>query len=401
MLIPKVLYNREFLKLWLAQVFSQFSLNILNFALIIKVYEATFSNTSVSLLLLAFGLPGLLFGYMAGSYVDKVNTKNVLTVTNVIRSLTVTLLIFFPNQPSIYYLVALIISLASQFFIPAEGSLIPSLVKKDDLLQANSFFTISLYTMTITGFLFAGPLLNLFEMAGTAVIILVGFLLALVLTLWLPLQSKVSDLRESFQFVTRLVLGLKFVYRAKEVRHALFFLTLTQTIFLVIATVAPGFLNQYLKLSAKETSLVLVAPAAVGLLFGSYSLHHLTRKYSKRHLVDAGIIGLGLTIAAFTTTEIFDLNIRVGLTVLLAFLLGVQIAYINIPATTALQEDTEEDLRGRMYGLLVSLQSGASLFPIILAGALADLFGVSFVLRLIGLGVLGLGLYRLRHHLKG
>src|SRR3989344_2975832 len=121
MLFPKVLHNREFLKLWLAQVFSQFSLNVLNFALIVKVYEATFSNTSVSLLLLAFGVPGLLFGYMAGSYVDKVNTKNVLLTTNVIRSLVMVLLILYPNQTAMYYLVALIISLAPQFFIPAEG----------------------------------------------------------------------------------------------------------------------------------------------------------------------------------------------------------------------------------------------------------------------------------------
>lgn len=400
MKIPKVLYNQEFLKLWLAQIFSQFSLNILNFALIIKVYEATLSNTSVSLLLLAFGVPGLLLGYMAGSYVDRVNTKNVLVITNIVRSLVIFLLIIFPDQPIIYYLVALVISLASQFFIPAEGSLIPTLVKKDELLQANSFFTLSLYALTIGGFLSAGPLLNLLDLSGTAVVIMFGFLIALFLTMLLPLPTSSTSLTDSLQFFTRLILGLKFVYRAKEVRHALFFLTLTQTIFLVIATIAPGFLNQYLGLSAKETSLVLVAPAAAGLVFGSLSLNYLTIKYSKRLLVDIGILGMGLTLAALTATEVLELPLRIGFTIILAFLLGAQIAYINIPATTSLQEETVEDLRGRMYGLLVSLQSGASLFPIILAGALADLFGVSFVLRLIGLSVFGLGAYRLRHHFR-
>jgi MFS family permease len=399
-MIPKVLHNRDFLYLWLAQIFSQFGLNVLTFALIVKVYEATLSNTSVSLLLLAFGVPGLLLGYMAGSYVDRVNTKDVLIATNVIRSLIMLVLIFFPETPLVYYLVALVISLASQFFVPAEGSFIPRIVHKDELLRANTLFTITLYVMIVVGFLMAGPFLRLLEMSGTAVLVLVSFVIALFLTFMLPQSAREHNFGQSLHFLARLIVGLKFVFRAKEVRHALFFLTLTQTIFLVIATVAPGFLNQYLGLSARETSLVLVAPAALGLIIGSFTLDFVTKKYGKRIVVDGGIIGLGVSLALLTFTQMLSLDLRIAVTVLLAFLVGVEIAWVNIPATTSLQEDTDEELRGRMYGLLTSLQSGASLFPIILAGALADLFGVSFVLRWIGVSVIFLGAYRFRHKLR-
>src|SRR3989344_6247555 len=133
--LPRVLYNKEFLKLWIAQIASQFALNILNFVLLIKVYEATTSNTPVSLLLLAFGVPGLLLGYLAGSYVDSVDTKSVLIITNIIRALVILLLFFLPASLAGYYIVALIISLASQFFIPAEGSLLPKLVPENQLLE--------------------------------------------------------------------------------------------------------------------------------------------------------------------------------------------------------------------------------------------------------------------------
>ena len=396
--LPGVLYNRDFLKLWVAQIASQFALNILNFVLLIKVYEATTSNTSVSLLLLAFGVPGLLLGYLAGSYVDSVNTKSVLIITNTVRALVILMLFFLPNSLAGYYVVALIISLASQFFIPAEGSLLPKLVPNDQLLSANCIFTTTLYVMTFVGFLLAGPSLRVFDTEGTALLIAGSFLIALVACWLLPKAERRPVISESLAYVTHIFSGLKFVWKSKEVKHSLFFLTLTQTIFLVIATIAPGFLDKVLKIDVRETSLVLVAPAAIGLLLGAVFLNRLAKTHSPRRLVTSGMLGMGATLVGLTITGLIVSDVyRIALTILLAFFLGVEIALINIPATTSLQMETREDLRGRMYGLLVSLQSGASLLPVILAGAFADLFGVGFVLQGMGFGILGVGVYRLRH----
>lgn len=398
MRFPQVLHNREFLKLWVAQIASQFGLNILNFVLLIKVYEATTSNTPVSLLLLAFGVPGLLLGYLAGSYVDSVNTKSVLIITNIVRALVILLLFFLPDSLAGYYIVALIISLASQFFIPAEGSLLPKLVPRDQLLSANSIFTTTLYVMTFMGFLLAGPSLRVFNTEGTALLITGSFLIALVACWLLPKSERKPIISESLAFISHIFLGLKFVWKSKEVKHSLFFLTLTQTIFLVIATIAPGFLDKVLKIDVRETSLVLVAPAAVGLLLGAVFLNRLAKSHSQRRLVTLGILGMGATLVGLTTMGLITSDVqRISLTITLAFFLGVEIALINIPATTSLQMETKEELRGRMYGLLVSLQSGASLLPVILAGAFADLFGVGFVLQGMGFVILGVGIYRLRH----
>lgn len=401
MLIPKVLYNRNFLKIWFAQIASQFGLNILNFVLLLKVYELTTSNTTVSLLLLAFGVPGLLLGYLAGAYVDNIDDRKVLIITNIARALTMLLLVFLPDNLSAYYLVALLIAIASQFFIPAEGSVMPLIVEKNQLLQANSIFTSTLFVMTVLGFLLAGPALRLFNIKGTAILILVSFLIALSMVWLLPKVSKKSLTSSSLQLFTKLIEGIQFIWKSKEVRSALFFLTLTQTILLLMFTLAPGFLDKVLKIDVREASLVLVAPAALGLLLGAVSLNKYTRVYGTRFMVNLGILGLGLTLILLTLTEpFFQGDSGVGVTVILAIILGVGIAYINVPAFTSMQVDTEDRLRGRMYGLLVSLQSGVSLLPIILAGAFADIFGVSFVLQLLGVLVLLLGVYRFRHRLS-
>ena len=62
-MIVEILKNKDFMKIWLAQLASQLAANLLNFALIIRVFELSantkFANISVSLLVLAFGVPGV------------------------------------------------------------------------------------------------------------------------------------------------------------------------------------------------------------------------------------------------------------------------------------------------------------------------------------------------------
>jgi MFS family permease len=57
-----------------------------------------------------------------------------------------------------------------------------------------------------------------------------------------------------------------------------------------------------------------------------------------------------------------------------------------IPAFTVLQEKTEAELRGRIFGAMFTVVNAAVAIPILLAGGLADLFGVTRVI--FGMGCL-------------
>ncbi|TXI86159.1 MAG: arabinose efflux permease, partial [Chryseobacterium sp.] len=74
-----LLTNFNFMKLWLAQIFSQLAANLLNFALIIRVFDLAagtkYASISVSLLVLAFGIPSIIFALLAGAYVDHLDRK--------------------------------------------------------------------------------------------------------------------------------------------------------------------------------------------------------------------------------------------------------------------------------------------------------------------------------------
>ena len=75
----EVFRNRPFLLLWLAQAFTQIGGNMVIYGLTVIILEATKSNTAVSLLILTFLLPAVLFSAVAGVYVDRFDRRIVLS----------------------------------------------------------------------------------------------------------------------------------------------------------------------------------------------------------------------------------------------------------------------------------------------------------------------------------
>ena len=125
-----VLSNVGFLFLWLGQLTSQLADRIFVYVLMIIAYNLTKSNLGVAVPLLAFGLPSLFFGPIAGVYVDKLDRKGILTISSIIRGALILLLIPLVKQSlALIFLVSFLIYTAMQFFAPAETASIPELVK--------------------------------------------------------------------------------------------------------------------------------------------------------------------------------------------------------------------------------------------------------------------------------
>ncbi len=89
-----VLKNPNFLALWGGQVFSQLADKVylvLMIALINTQFQASNQSISgwVSVLMMAFTIPAVLFGSVAGVFVDRWSKKTVLVATNIWRGILV------------------------------------------------------------------------------------------------------------------------------------------------------------------------------------------------------------------------------------------------------------------------------------------------------------------------
>jgi len=89
-----VLRNPNFLSLWTGQVFSQIADKIF-LVLVIAIVSTQFQHEGetisgwVSAVMVSFTIPAILFGSIAGVYVDRWNKKTVLVSSNILRGVLV------------------------------------------------------------------------------------------------------------------------------------------------------------------------------------------------------------------------------------------------------------------------------------------------------------------------
>jgi MFS family permease len=83
------------------------------------------------------------------------------------------------------------------------------------------------------------------------------------------------------------------------------------------------------------------------------------------------------------------------ITVFLAFILGFATSFVFVPSNAVLQEETSDEWRGKVYGLLSSLVGVVSILPVVIVGGLADLIGVRVVIMGIGIIVILIAFVRI------
>src|SRR5574344_600051 len=157
--------NRSFCMLWFAQIFSQFADRII-FVVFVTIIALHFdpSGKSTSLqswLYIAFTIPAVLLTAIAGVFIDIWDKKIVMIVTNILRGIIILMLPLFDSTLISLYILAFLLSSVTQFFVPAEASIIPSVANKYQLMTANSLFATTMMASLIFGFALGDPMINL------------------------------------------------------------------------------------------------------------------------------------------------------------------------------------------------------------------------------------------------
>src|SRR5437868_9918435 len=159
-----VLKNRNFVLLWLAQLISLTVLNAANFGIIVLVNDVTHSVVMAGVAIIAFTLPAVPFSAVAGVIVDRLNKRQVLWVSNMLRMFTMLLIVasLLYDRTDLWPLYVLIFmtSLIGQFFTPAESASIPLLVGERELMPALSLFNITMTLAQAIGFLVLGSIVS-------------------------------------------------------------------------------------------------------------------------------------------------------------------------------------------------------------------------------------------------
>jgi MFS family permease len=398
-----VLQNRPFLLLWLAQLSTQVGGNMVIYGLTIIINASYHSNSAVGALFLSFLVPAIIFSALAGVFVDRVDKRHMLVVTNIFRGFLYLAIIFVGDNLLMLYLLMILVSTVTTFFGPAEASMIPNLVPKKQLLAANGLFTLTMNVAFALGFALLGPFLIALASAQLLIVIVAALYFVAAAFCWtlpasqggtstIPAGQTVADAERAVEtMVSQFVEGITYIRQHRSVGWSLSYLGITGALIGILGTLGPGFATKTMGLGEKDFALI-VLPLGLGIVMGILFLNSYGRYLPRRRTIEAGMIGIGVLLAVLAcaspishflearaasagVAEASRVVSLLSLVMGIAFLVGAFYVVVAISAQTQLQEELPEDVRGRVFGVLGMLVSIASLAPIIIVAPLADIVG--------------------------
>lgn len=150
--------NRNYRYTWLGQVVSECGDHFNNIAVFALVMERSGSGLVVSGVMLARAIPAMLAGPVAGVLLDRLDRKQIMIASDLIRAVVALGFLFTIHQPRPWLLYALsaMLMFVSPFFTSGRAAILPNIATAEELHAANSLTQSTQWATLTAGTLLAG-----------------------------------------------------------------------------------------------------------------------------------------------------------------------------------------------------------------------------------------------------
>jgi MFS family permease len=355
------------------------------------VLKMTNDPMALGIVLALEGIPRAVFMLLGGAITDKISPRLVMLIANVTRffltAMMATLVYLGIAQMWMIYGFGLAFGIIAGFAIPAENSIVPLLVKDEDLQAGNSLIMGVTQLAGFFGPTIAGILIGGFSSSNTGIVLsfVIDALTFIVsaITLWLIQVGKIlnaSNNPVSQENVWSSILaGIKYLWDDRALR--LIFLVLMAVNFLMMGPLLVGIpvlANQRLPEGAVAYGLLLSAFAG-GNLVGILTAGSLTRPGAStmKVILISFIAAFGLVVGALGFIRFTWVDFG------LLLLLGLGNGYIAIILFTWMQTRTPKDMLGRMMSLITFSSTGLVPFSQAVSGAISK-WNLTYLFTLAG-----------------
>jgi predicted MFS family arabinose efflux permease len=387
----ETLRNRDFTRVWTAGVVSQVGDWALSVGLVFYVYLLTGSTLATGAALIAAVVPQALVGLLAGVFVDRWSRTRTMIATNLLLAAGLVPLLFVHSASLVWvvYVVIAFESAVDAFFAPAEGALIPAIVEKDLLLQANSIYGTGRQVARLVGAAVGGVLVGLFGLTGVTWVDLVSFVAAAGLLV--PIREPPRP-RPLPSVAPSAGTGPPSFWRewkegfagARRSNVAWTILVLSAIAYLgegIFGTLAAPFVVRVLQGSGTDYGLFLSLQAVGGIAGGVTVAAASRRREAKRLLpLAAGVFGV-MDLALFNYPLFLS---GLLLAFVLIVLIGLPAAAYGAAFTSLQQSGVAAAIRGRYLSVVQALSLTTMTAGALLAGFLGPTLGIIPLLEIQG-----------------
>lgn len=381
----------DFTRLWVAQTVSSAGTQVSMVAIPLTAALVLGARPlEMGLLGAAGSLPGLLFGLFAGAWVDRLPRKPLLIWSDIARAVLIGSIPLAASVDALriehLYLVQFLAGLFGMLYLVAHGSLLPSVVPRERLVEANAKLSVTSSATLIAGPGAAGVLISLVTAPLAVLFDALSFMLSGTLTATLrvveapPAAARQPLWRQIGEGLT--VLWANPILRALALSPAIasFFFGLVYAVYVL-------FLTRELGLD----------PVALGIVFAGLGVGSLVGALLAPRV--AGWLGLGPSLVAGAAlvavahlcgpaAALVDPASRVALLAFGQGLLGLALGVLNVSGVSLRQAVTPGHMLGRVGGTTRIAIGGAMAIGALAGGVLGESIGLAPTLVVGALGTL-------------
>ncbi len=386
MSLPNLLAaNSRFRLLWLGHLVSAFGDRLTHMGLLSYVLVESFDDGSTMAIITFFSLlPFLILGPLFGAWADRASRTKLMIMGDVGRALIVGFIpLLWAISQSFVLLIVLVFlcGIFSALFAPAKQSLVPAIVPKEQLIEANSLLVTTGMLATLLGTLLAGLLIKVVGLKIGFVLNAVTYAVsALLISQMRVPEAKANvgmtqgygqlkaDIYAGFQFLQKHLL----VFRLIQLSSVLAFVQATAYILVI------NYATTWLNLEALGVGVIL-SSAGLGMIAGAWWLNRRKAKVNFHRALWGGLVLAGIFI------YLFHHGPNVLLSVLLMVGAGAGIALVEIALDSMLQRLIPDAFKGKVFGFKGVLNNSVFLVALLLIAKLIKVFEVTGLFTFLGI----------------
>ncbi len=358
---------KKFMIIWIGELISSIGSGMTAFALSIYVFKMTGSVSSVSIIVLAVFLPTILLSPLGGVLADRYDRRMLMLIGDLFSGLGV-VYILWNIHIGINTIVPIIIEATfNGIFVallePSFKATITDLLSKEDYTKASGMIQIAANSRYLISPFLAGMLLVIYDIRLILILDICTFFVT-VITISLVRKSIAKPLKkEKRGILIEIKEGFAILKSHTGIRTLVILMSAVCFFIGFVQTLA---IPMILAISNEKTLGFLESACAMGMLVGSVIIGIFGIK--NKHVRCLSLAGMSASIFMTITGMSVSLYI-IGIGMFLFF---TSLPFINTSADVLVRSNVENEIQGRIWGIISLLSQAGTAIAYVLSGVLAD-----------------------------
>ena len=370
--------------LWGAPFIGSIGRSIYDISIIWLILDITNSEKLTGLIAMATYLPAIFFGLFAGTLIDMYSKTKVMAIAQIMQAVAVIgIPIFILFNIKVAWIIMILAFFHNGFslpFVPAFNSYIPTQVKKEKLLEANSIANIAWQSAVFIGPIVAAYFLTIIPVEYLFYITVICYLVTAILTINAPKEKPKKEKENIGAIIEKTYQGLLYLFNDKTLLFIIILTILSNLFVMGPAIVGIPILVKIGLGGTASNFAICEAVVGLGMLLGTAFVYKFGDRFTHGKLF---LTGLFIDGASFCLYYFIENMLQMYI---LSFCHGIGIPLLIISRVSIMQKNIPEELLGRIFSIIsISIISMAAVSSGII-GFASDVFDIQTIFLLFGTG---------------